>query len=216
MARRPPLTCSAHQPHSAPIKVCVTGAAGQIGYALLPLIANGSMLGSAQPVALRLLDLPHASRALQGIAMELEDSVYPLLTGARREWPRWAQRPTQNAAAPARVRARAEVVVTSDVRTAFQDVEVAVLVGAFPRGKGMERRDLLARNAAIFKEQGAVLNEVAHPNVKVGSGTPARAAPAHTHAPHACRLWWWAIQPTQTRSSRSVTLRGFPPATSAR
>jgi len=124
----------------APMRVAVTGAAGQIGYSLLFRIANGDMLGKDQPVILQLLDLPQAQTAVKGVVMELEDCAFPLLAG---------------------------VVITDDPKVAFKDADVALLVGARPRSKGMERKDLLEANAQIFTVQGKALNEVASRNVKV-------------------------------------------------
>ena len=124
----------------APMRVAVTGAAGQIGYSLLFRIANGDMLGKDQPVILQLLDLPQAQAACKGVVMELEDCAFPLLAG---------------------------VVITDDPKVAFKDVDVALLVGARPRSKGMERKDLLEANAQIFTVQGKALDEVASRNVKV-------------------------------------------------
>jgi len=124
----------------APKIVAVTGAAGQIGYSLLFRIASGEMLGKDQPVVLQLLDLPQAQTALKGVMMELEDCAFPLLAG---------------------------VVGTDDPEVAFKDADVALLVGARPRGKGMERKDLLEANAAIFTTQGKALNKVAKRDVKV-------------------------------------------------
>lgn len=124
----------------APIRIAVTGAAGQIGYSLLFRIANGDMLGEDQPIILQLLDLPQAQQVLRGVMMELEDCAFPLLQ---------------------------QVIVSDDPRVAFRDAEIAMLVGARPRGKGMERKDLLEANGAIFSEQGKILNEVAARHVKV-------------------------------------------------
>jgi malate dehydrogenase len=124
----------------APIRVAITGAAGQIGYSLLFRIANGDLLGPDQPVILQLLDITPAQQALNGVAMELDDCAFPLLK---------------------------QVITTDDPRVAFRDVAVALLVGARPRGKGMERKDLLEANGAIFSVQGRALNEVASRNVKV-------------------------------------------------
>ena len=134
-----------HSPESTmktPVRVAVTGAAGQIGYALLFRIASGEMLGKDQPVILQLLELPidKAQAALKGVMMELEDCAFPLLAG---------------------------MIGTDDPETAFKDVDVALLVGARPRGPGMERKDLLLENAKIFTAQGAALNKVASRNVKV-------------------------------------------------
>lgn len=118
----------------------MTGAAGQIAYSLLPMICSGIMLGEDQPVILHLLDIPASQEVLKGVVMELEDCAFPLLV---------------------------KVVATTDPRVAFKDVNVAMFVGAFPRQKGMERKDLLQKNASIFVAQGKVLNELADPNVKV-------------------------------------------------
>ncbi len=124
----------------SPIRVAVTGAAGHIGYSLVFRIANGDMLGREQPVILQLLDVAQAQQVLRGVAMELEDCAFPLLQ---------------------------QVIVTDDPRVAFRDAEVALLVGARPRSKGMERKDLLEANGAIFSEQGQMLNEFAARHVKV-------------------------------------------------
>ncbi len=124
----------------APIRITVTGAAGQIGYSLLFRIANGDMLGPEQPIILQLLDIPQSQPMLRGVAMELEDCVFPMLQ---------------------------QVIITDDPRVAFRDTEVALLVGARPRGKGMERNDLILANGPIFAEQGRILNEVAARHVKV-------------------------------------------------
>ncbi|MCX7898256.1 MAG: malate dehydrogenase [Rhodocyclaceae bacterium] len=125
-----------------PVRVAVTGAAGQIGYALLFRIASGEMLGKDQPVILQLLELPHekAQQALKGVMMELEDCAFPLLV---------------------------DMIGTSDPKVAFRDAQQALLVGAKPRGPGMERKDLLQENAKIFIEQGKALDEVAARDVKV-------------------------------------------------
>ena len=126
----------------APMRVAVTGAAGQIGYSLLFRIANGDLLGKDQPVILQLLEIPDekAQKALTGVMMELEDCAFPLLAG---------------------------MSAHSDPMTAFQDVDIALLVGARPRGPGMERKDLLSANAQIFTAQGKALNAVAKKTVKV-------------------------------------------------
>jgi len=125
-----------------PVRVAVTGAAGQIGYSLLFRIASGEMLGKDQPVILQMLELPmeKAQAALKGVMMELEDCAFPLLVG---------------------------MVGTDDAEVAFKDADIALLVGARPRGPGMERKDLLLENAKIFTAQGAALNKVASRNVKV-------------------------------------------------
>ena len=125
-----------------PMRVAVTGAAGQIGYSLLFRIASGEMLGKDQPVILQLLEIPDekAQKALKGVMMELDDCAFPLLQS---------------------------MVPASDPKVAFRDVDVALLVGARPRGPGMERKDLLEANGAIFVPQGKALNEVASRDVKV-------------------------------------------------
>ncbi|HEY5632342.1 MAG TPA: malate dehydrogenase [Burkholderiaceae bacterium] len=122
------------------MRVAVTGAAGQICYSLLFRIANGDMLGKDQPVILQLLDITPALAAVRGVVMELEDCAFPLLAG---------------------------IVVTDDPRVAFRDADCAVLVGARPRSKGMERKDLLEANGAIFTVQGKALDEVAKRHCKV-------------------------------------------------
>ena len=124
----------------APVRVAVTGAAGQIGYSLVFRIASGAMLGPDQPVILQLLDLPQGMQALSGVAMELDDCAFPLLHG---------------------------IVCSDDPMVAFKDADYALLVGARPRSKGMERKDLLEANAQIFTVQGKALNAVANRNVKV-------------------------------------------------
>ena len=126
----------------SPVRVAVTGAAGQIGYALLFRIASGEMLGKDQPVILQLLEVPvdKAQEALKGVMMELQDCAFPLLAGMEAH---------------------------SDPLTAFKDTDYALLVGARPRGPGMERADLLAANAQIFTAQGKALDKVASRNVKV-------------------------------------------------
>ncbi|MES2887149.1 MAG: malate dehydrogenase [Pseudomonadota bacterium] len=125
-----------------PVRVAVTGAAGQIGYALLFRIASGEMLGKDQPVILQLLEIPDekAQKALKGVMMELEDCAFPLLAGMEAH---------------------------GDANTAFKDTDHALLVGARPRGPGMERKDLLAANAQIFTAQGKALNAVASRDVRV-------------------------------------------------
>jgi malate dehydrogenase len=125
-----------------PIRVAVTGAAGQIGYSLLFRIASGEMLGSDQPVILQMLEIPDekAQKALKGVMMELDDCAFPLLQG---------------------------MVAGSDPMVAFKDVDVALLVGARPRGPGMERKDLLEANGKIFAPQGKALERVAKRDVKV-------------------------------------------------
>jgi malate dehydrogenase len=126
----------------APVRVAVTGAAGQIGYALLFRIASGEMLGRDQPVILQLLELPidKAQAALRGVMMELEDCAFPLLAG---------------------------MAGTADPKAAFNDADIAMLVGAKPRGPGMERKDLLMENAKIFIEQGKAIDAVASRDIRV-------------------------------------------------
>ncbi len=124
----------------APVRVTVTGAAGQIGYAAIFRIANGDMLGPDQPIILQLLDLPQAQEVLRGVMMELEDCAFPLLQ---------------------------QIIISDDPKIAFKDTEVAMLIGARPRSKGMERKDLIEANAAIFSAQGKLLNEYAARHVKV-------------------------------------------------
>jgi malate dehydrogenase len=126
----------------SPVRVAVTGAAGQIGYSLLFRIASGEMLGKDQPVILQLLEIPDekAQKALKGVMMELDDCAFPLLQG---------------------------MVPASDPMVAFKDVDVALLVGARPRGPGMERKDLLEANGKIFAPQGKALDKVASRDVKV-------------------------------------------------
>ncbi|UDG82952.1 malate dehydrogenase [Candidatus Vallotia lariciata] len=121
-------------------RIAVTGAAGQINYSLLFRIANGDLLGKDQPVILQLQDLPQAQTAVIGVVMELADCSFPLLSN---------------------------VVVTDNPKVAFKDADVAILVGARPRSKGMERKDLLSTNARIFAAQGCALNEVSSRDVKV-------------------------------------------------
>src|ERR1700687_2944438 len=125
-----------------PIRVAVTGAAGQIGYSLLFRIASGEMLGKNQPVILQMLEIPDekAQKALKGVMMELDDCAFPLLHG---------------------------MIPASDPMIAFKDAGVALLVGARPRGPGMERKDLLEANGKIFGPQGQALDKVADRNVKV-------------------------------------------------
>ena len=143
----------------APVRVAVTGAAGQIGYSLLFRIAAGDMLGKDQPVILQLLEITPALEALKGVVMELDDCAFPLLAG----------------------------IVTSDkAEVAFKDADYVLLVGARPRGPGMERKDLLEANAAIFSAQGKALNKVASRDVKVlvvGNPANTNALIAQRNAP---------------------------------
>lgn len=123
-----------------PVEVTITGAAGQIGYALIFRVASGEMLGKDQPMVLRLLDIAAAQKALRGVVMEVLDCAFPLVK---------------------------DIVITDDPNVAFQDADYALLVGARPRGPGMERSDLLAANGGIFKVQGKALNEHASRQIKV-------------------------------------------------
>lgn len=127
-------------PSGKAIRVCLTGAAGQIGYALLPMIASGQMFGPDRRIVLNLLEIPIAEKALKGVVMELEDGAFDLLEA---------------------------VNATLDPKEAFKDVDVAILVGSFPRKPGMERKDLLSQNGQIFKIQGQAINQYASRHVKV-------------------------------------------------
>jgi len=143
----------------APVRVAVTGAAGQIGYSLLFRIASGDMLGKDQPVILQLLEITPALEALKGVVMELEDCAFPLLAGIK---------------------------ISDKAEEAFADADYALLVGARPRGPGMERKDLLEANAAIFSVQGKALNAAASRNVKVlvvGNPANTNALIAQRNAP---------------------------------
>ena len=143
----------------APVRVTITGAAGQIGYQLAFRIASGQMLGNDQPVVLRLLEITPALDALEGVVMELDDCAFPTLAG---------------------------VVATDDANVAFEDADYALLVGARPRGPGMERKDLLEANAAIFSVQGKALNARAGRNVRVlvvGNPANTNALIAQSNAP---------------------------------
>jgi malate dehydrogenase len=143
-----------------PVRVAVTGAAGQIGYALLFRIASGQMLGDDQPVTLHLLEIPQAVGALDGVRMELDDCAFPLLAG---------------------------VVTTDDAAVAFEGVGYALLVGAMPRKEGMERADLLSANGAIFTAQGKALSDAAADDVKVlvvGNPANTNALIAMNNAPN--------------------------------
>ncbi|ASR55167.1 malate dehydrogenase [Cellulomonas sp. PSBB021] len=150
---------SAQNAEKTPAVVTVTGAAGQIGYALLFRIASGQLLGPHTPVRLRLLEVPQAVRAAEGTAMELDDCAFPLLAG---------------------------IDITDDVRAAFDGTNVALLVGARPRTAGMERGDLLSANGGIFAPQGAAINAGAADDVKVlvvGNPANTNAFIAASHAP---------------------------------
>ncbi len=147
----------------SPVRIAVTGAAGQISYSLLFRIAAGDMLGSNQPVILQLLDIPESRKILDGVVMELQDCAFPLL---------------------------ADIIATHDPLIAFDQADIAMLVGARPRSKGMERKDLLKINGEIFREQGRALNQAVKRNAKIlVVGNPAntntlitmRNAPDLTH-----------------------------------
>ena len=116
----------------SPVKVTITGAAGHIGYALAFRIASGEMFGPNQSVILRLLEIPQAMSSLNGVGMELEDCAFPLLH---------------------------DIVLTDDTAIGFRDTDYAILIGAKPRGKGMERKDLITENAKIFSAQGRAIND---------------------------------------------------------
>lgn len=142
-----------------PVRVAITGAAGQIGYQLAFRIASGQMLGSDQPVILQLLEITPALDALQGVVMELDDCAFPTLAG---------------------------VVATDQAETAFENADYALLVGARPRGPGMERKDLLEANAKIFSAQGKAMNQVASRDIKVlvvGNPANTNALIAQSNAP---------------------------------
>ena len=143
----------------SPVRVTITGAAGQIGYQLAFRIASGQMLGNDQPVILQLLEIPPALPALHGVVMELNDCAFPTLAG---------------------------IVATDDANTAFKDSDYALLVGARPRGPGMERKDLLQANAAIFSVQGKAMNDHADRDIRVlvvGNPANTNALIAQANAP---------------------------------
>ncbi|MBB65272.1 MAG: malate dehydrogenase [Waddliaceae bacterium] len=161
-------------------RVAVTGGAGQIAYNLLFRIASGEMLGTDQPIALHILEIPQAMDALKGVAMELDDCAFPLLK---------------------------EIKIGSDPLELFQDIDYALLVGAKPRGPGMERGDLLAENAKIFVAQGKALNEVAADDCKVlvvGNPCNTNAWIAMTHAPRLPRKNFFAM--TRLDQNRAMSL----------
>jgi malate dehydrogenase len=150
-SRNPNLHEHLHKEHidvsASPLRVAVTGAAGQIGYSLLFRLASGSLLGPDRPIELRLLEIEPALKALEGVVMELDDCAFPLLSG---------------------------VEIGADANKIFDGVNLALLVGARPRGPGMERSDLLEANGAIFTAQGKALNAVAADDVRIGvTGNPA-------------------------------------------
>ena len=164
---------------SKPIKrIAVTGGAGQIAYSLLFRIAGGELLGKDQPIALHILELPNVQDALEGVKMELEDCAFPLLK---------------------------EIRIGTDAHQVFKDIDYALLIGAKPRGPGMERGDLLSDNGKIFIGQGKALNEVANPNVKVfviGNPCNTNCLIAMTHAPRIPRKNFFAL--TRLDQNRGV------------
>ena len=162
-----------------PVRVAVTGAAGQIGYSLIFRIAAGEMLGPNQPVSLQLLEIPPAMDALAGVVMELRDSAYPLLN---------------------------DIVTSSDADEAFDGADIAMLVGARPRGPGMERKDLLQANAAIFSVQGKALDAHASRDVRVvvvGNPANTNALIAASNAPSLDRRQFTAM--TRLDHNRAIS-----------
>ncbi len=176
-----------------PVRVAVTGAAGQIGYSLLFRIAAGEMLGREQPVVLQMLEIPSAMPALDGVAMELEDCAFPLLAGLTK---------------------------TDDPETAFDGAEVALLVGAMPRKSGMERSDLLSANGAIFTVQGRALDAAASREVKVlvvGNPANTNALIAMNNAKGLdSRLFTAMTRLDHNRAISQLALRTGRPVTSVR
>jgi len=168
----------------APVRVTVTGAAGQIGYALLFRVAAGNMLGNGQAVILQLLDIAPAMEALEGVRMELEDGAFPLL---------------------------ADIVCTDDPNIAFRDADYALLVGARPRGPGMERRDLLEANAAIFSVQGKAIDDNAGKDIRVlvvGNPANTNALIAQRNAPRLDLPQFTAMtRPDHNHASSHIALR---------
>ncbi len=164
---------------SSPIRVAVTGAAGNIGYAIAFRIANGDLFGPQQPVILQMLEITPALKALEGVAMELSDCAFPLLAG---------------------------LVLSDDPRVAFDRANWALLIGARPRSKGMERKDLLDANGAIFRPQGQALNAVAAPDLRVlvvGNPANTNALIAMRNAPDIPRERFTAM--TRLDHNRAVT-----------
>ncbi len=153
----------------SPVKIAITGAAGHIGYALVFRVASGAMFGPDQPVILRLLEIPQAQDSLKGVAMELEDCAFPLLR---------------------------DVVMTDDPSIGFRDADYAILIGAKPRSKGMERKDLLTENAKIFSAQGRAINDYAASQVRVlvvGNPANTNALIAASNAPDLDRTQFTAM-----------------------
>lgn len=168
---------------SPPLRVTVTGAAGQIGYALVFRIASGQAFGSDQPVALRLLEIEPALRALEGVAMELEDCAFPLLE---------------------------DVVTTSDLKTAFDGTSWALLVGSVPRKAGMERSDLLGVNGGIFKPQGEAIAAHAADDVRIlviGNPCNTNCLIARSHAPDVPADRWFAMTRLDENRAKSQLAR---------
>jgi malate dehydrogenase len=162
-----------------PVRVAVTGAAGQISYALLFRIASGDMLGNDQPVTLQLLEIPPAMAALQGTVMEIKDGAFPLVHG---------------------------IVASDEPEVAFGDADFAMLVGARPRGPGMERKDLLTENARIFSVQGAAINAVASRDIRVlvvGNPANTNALIASSNAPSLDRRQFTAM--TRLDHNRAIS-----------
>jgi malate dehydrogenase len=175
---------------ASPVRVAVTGAAGQIGYSLLFRIASGAMLGPDQPVILQLLEITPALGALQGVVMELDDCAFPLLD---------------------------RVVITDDANQAFGDANIALLVGARPRSKGMERKDLLEANGAIFTVQGQALSDNAAPDIRVlvvGNPANTNALIAMHNAPGIARERFSAMtRLDQNRAMAQLAARAGVPVT---
>ena len=166
-----------------PVQVTVTGAAGQIGYALLFRIGAGQLLGPEQPLVLRLLEVEPAMKALEGVVMELEDCAFPLVR---------------------------EVVATSDPKQAFDGAGWALLVGAMPRKEGMERKDLLGVNAKIFSEQGRVIGEVADRDVRVlvvGNPCNTNCLIARSNAPDVPAERWFAMMRLDQNRGKGLLAR---------
>lgn len=177
-------------PIGVPVRVAVTGAAGQIGYSLLFRIASGAMLGPDQPVILQLLEITSALGALQGVVMELDDCAFPLLAG---------------------------VTASDDPHVAFADANIALLVGARPRSKGMERKDLLEANGAIFTVQGKALSDNAAKDIRVlvvGNPANTNALIAMHNAPNVPRERFTAMtRLDQNRATAQVAARSGRPVT---
>jgi malate dehydrogenase len=176
-----------------PIRVAITGAGGQIGYALLFRIASGALFGPDQPVAIHLLEIPQALPALKGLVMELEDCAFPLLT---------------------------DVVATDNPDEAFKDVNWAILVGSFPRKAGMERKDLLEMNGKIFLEQGSAIERNAAPDIRVlvvGNPCNTNAWIAMKSAPNIPSDRWFAMtRLDENRAKTQLALKAKVPVTAVK